>query len=76
MTIVGVSSSCLPGVKAVEACDEVQSQTGALNEGSPREILRAVYPEPFDFAQDKLRRRAQNDMAKKLHYKVYPSHDF
>jgi len=26
------------------------------------EILREVYPEPFDDAQDRLRRRAQNDM--------------
>jgi hypothetical protein len=40
---------------------EFNSQAISGARMSRQEILRGVYPEPFVFAQDRLRRRVQND---------------
>jgi len=46
------------------------------NEGSRAEILPGVYPEPFDNAQARLGRRAQNDKADWARRTVYECHGF
>src|SRR5690349_17609637 len=38
-----------------------RTEESALRGQDKKQILRRIYPEPFDFAQDRLRRRTQDD---------------